>query len=226
MDFADYAPVAAPSLKQQRDALRKGLGRAMQWASTGHLDDTFLLDACVRDQRFDMDVEESRGDWLWRIVQAVNAKARFREPILATLRKLSEGHDASQLCELAFHYAKSGDEAFRSQLYEIVKQKPFADRPWLGEVQILNLDAEKGFLFAGRVRGAQLANRQWEWDDRSFVDTAIERFGREREMKSCNRPWMERSNDFVTRGFSTRKLQGEVDRRCNAERMRRIPLAR
>src|SRR4051812_28408559 len=131
MEFADYAPVAAPPLEQQCDALRKGLGRARQWANTGHLDDMPLLEACVRDQRFDMDVEGVRGDWLWHLVQAVNAKARFREYILTALRELSDGQDANQLCELAFHYAKSGDEAFRSQLYEIVQQRPFAERPWL-----------------------------------------------------------------------------------------------
>jgi len=197
----------------------------MQWASAGHLDDIPLLDACVSDQRFDMDVEDTRGAWLWHIIQAVNANARFREPILATLRNLSEGHDASQLCELAFHYAMSGDETFRSQLYEIVKQKPFADRPWLGEVQILNLDAEKGFLFAARVRGAQLANRQWEWDDRSFVDTAIERFGRERVNEI-----LQSSMDVAIKRFRNAWLQhqeasGGGGQTAHAERMRRILVA-
>ena len=114
MEFADHAPVAAPSLEQQRDALRQGLGRAMQWARTGHLDDAPLLEACVQDQRFDMDVEDARGAWLWDIIQSVNAKARFRETILAVLRKMPEGRDACQLCELGFHYAVSGDETFRT----------------------------------------------------------------------------------------------------------------
>ena len=134
----------------------------MQWAKTGQLNDTPLLEACVQDLRFDMDVEDTRGNWLWRIIQAVNAKARFRETILAAVQKMSEDRGACQLCELGFQYAVSGDETFRTQLYEIVEQKPFADRPWLGEAQILNLDGEKGFTFAVRVRGAQLADRPWE----------------------------------------------------------------
>jgi hypothetical protein len=151
--------MAAPSLEQQRDALRKGLGRAMQWAKMGHLHDAPFVEACLQDLRFDMDVEDTRGAWLWDIIQAVNANARFRETILATLRNMPEDRDACQFCELGFHYAVSGDETFRARLYEIVVQRPFADRPWLGEKQILDLDGEEGFLFAARLRGTQLTDR-------------------------------------------------------------------
>lgn len=45
MKFADYSPPATPSVDQQRDALKKGLGRAMQWAISGRLDEATLLDA-------------------------------------------------------------------------------------------------------------------------------------------------------------------------------------
>src|SRR5450759_5119336 len=118
MKLVDYAPPASPSLEQQRDALRKGLGRAMQWALAGRLEDGPLLEACLQDQRHDSQIDAPRGDWLWEIVQAVGAADRFRVPILHALYELSDHHSADQLCELARCYGATGDEAFHSRLYE------------------------------------------------------------------------------------------------------------
>jgi hypothetical protein len=88
------------------------------------------LEACLRDQRFDTQVESSRGDWLWRMVRAVGATERFRVPILHALYDLSDDRSASQLCDLARHYAEPGDDTFRTLLYEIVEQKPVGEENW------------------------------------------------------------------------------------------------
>jgi hypothetical protein len=180
MHFADFSPPATPSLDQQRDALKKGLGRAMQWAMRSVLDDEPLLAACLQDGRHDTQIEDTRGDWLWKMVQAVHAVARFRVPILHALYELSDDRSANQLCELARCFAESGDETFRNRLYEIVDQKPIAEYRWLAEEEIIQLDGEEAFLFAARVRGKQLSGRDWEWDDGSLVTYAIERCGEQR----------------------------------------------
>jgi hypothetical protein len=146
----------------------------------GCLDNGPLLEACLQDQRFDSQVEDSRGDWLWQIMQAVGATERFRVPILHALHDLSDDGSAHQLCELARRYAETGDEAFRARLYEIVEKRPVSQSPWLGEEAVLGLDGEEGFLFAARVRGRLLAGREWEWDDGSLIDLATERFGESR----------------------------------------------
>lgn len=180
MILGDYSPPSFPSPDDQRDALCKGLGRAMQWAMTGRLDEGPLLEACLQDLRFDTQLEDSRVDWLWRMIRAAGAADRFRVPILHALYELSDERSANQLCELARHYADGGDDAFRTRLYEIVEQKPINDSPWLGEEEIVQLDGENGFLFAARIRGVQLANREWEWDDAMLVKDAVERFGEQR----------------------------------------------
>lgn len=180
MILGDYSPPTSPALADQRDALRKGLGRAIQWALTRRLDEGPLLEACLQDLRFDTQLEDSRGDWLWPMIRAVGAANRFRVPILHALYELSDERSANQLCELARHYADGGDDTFRARLYEIVEQKPIADSPWLGEEEIVQLDGENGFLFAARIRGGQLASREWEWDDEMLVQDAVERFGEQR----------------------------------------------
>ncbi|MHB1556137.1 MAG: hypothetical protein ACYC61_01525 [Isosphaeraceae bacterium] len=180
MILDEYSPPPSPSPAHQRDALRKGLGRAMQWAMTRRLDEGPLLEACLQDLRFDTQLDDSRGDWLWQMIRAVGAADRFRVPILHALYELSDERSANQLCELARHYAAGGDDAFRARLYEIVEQKPIADSPWLGEEEIVRLDGENGFLFAARIRGGQLASREWEWDDAMLVRDAAERFGEQR----------------------------------------------
>src|SRR5262249_50937255 len=115
MNFGDYCPPSWPSLDKQRDALKKGLGRAWQWALNGCLNDEPLLQACLRDPRFDMQCEESRAGWLWQIVKAVEATQRFRVPILHALYELSDERSANQLCELARGYAETGDQTFRDR---------------------------------------------------------------------------------------------------------------
>jgi hypothetical protein len=196
MKFGDYSPPSSPSTEQQRDALQKGLGRAWQWALNGRLDDEPLLEACLRDQRFDAQCEDSRGDWLWRIVGAVGATQRFRVPILHALHEVSDERSANQLCELARCYAETGDGIFRDRLYEVVEKRPFPDSPWLGEQEIVALDGDQAFLFAARVRGQQLASREWEWDDGSLIDQAIDRFG-EKPVKNL----LERSSDTAVSKF-------------------------
>lgn len=180
MKFGDYSPPSLPSLVQQRDALRKGLGRTAHWARSGRLGEELLLEACLRDQRFDTQVEDCRGDWLWEMVRAVGAVTRFRVPILHALYDLSDERSAVQHCEFARCYAEAGDEMFRDRLYDIVEQRPFDQSPWLGESELVALDGERGFLFAARIRGQQLGSREWDWDDRSFVRVAVKRFGETR----------------------------------------------
>ena len=152
----------------------------MQWAKSGQLADDALLHACLCDLRFDTQCEHPRGDWLWRLIQAADAIDRLRVPILHALYQLSDERSAEQLCELAFNYAAIGDTAFRTRLYEIVEQRPFGDDACLGEAEIIKLDGEKAFLFAARVRGNQLSDREWDWHDANLIHSASEQLREER----------------------------------------------
>jgi len=177
LKFIDFSPSTSPSLDQQQDALQKGLGRAVQWASAACLAHGPLLDACLKDQRYDMQVEECRADWLWRMIEMLNAKDSFRVPIFHALNELADKRSAYQLVELGCHYAETGDEAFLARLYEIVESRPFKDCMGLGETEVLRLDGHKALKFVARLRGEELIERDWDWHDGSFVDKAVKLLG-------------------------------------------------
>jgi hypothetical protein len=222
--LADYTPATSPSLDQQRDALQEGLGRATQWAMAGRLEDVPLVDACLHDKRYDAQCERSRGTWLWQIIQALHAEARFRSVILDAMQNFTEVWTLQQLSELAFHYASAGDEAFRSRLYQIVEVRPFDDIPWLIEWPILQLDGEKGFLFAARIRGQQLEKREWEWDDQYLLEQAIERLGEDRinELFKATTDGMLVHYRDVCLQKKSEAQEGANSRQAHVERMRQI----
>ena len=180
MNLVDYSPPKTPSLDEQRDALQKGIGRALQWAMAGCLEDAPLLEACLHDLRFDCQCEENRGAWLWQIIQAVNAEDRFRSILLEALQTVSDVGTGCQLCTIGVGYAGNGDEAFRSGLYRIVQEKPVKKFPRMGEREIIQLDGEIAFLFAAKLRGRELEVREWDWHDCVFIDEAVEQLGIDR----------------------------------------------
>jgi hypothetical protein len=224
--LADYTPAVSPTLDQQRDALQKGLGRAVQWAMAGRLDEGTLLDACLHDWRFDGSVDEYRGDWLWQLVQAVHAEDRFRESVFEALNNLVE-NDAAQLCQLGFHYALTGDDTFRARLYKIVEEKPFAEMRYLGEEEIIRIDGEEAFLFAARLRGRQLEHREWEWDDSVLIDGAGKHLGKDRVENVLQVASDEGAKRFRNAWLRAKSAEeaSEESRESYADRMKQIPVA-
>lgn len=188
MNCVDPSPPMIPSHDQQRDALRKGLGRAVLWAKCGRWNDEgALLEACLYDMRYDRQCESPRGIWLWEIVEAVGAVDTFREAILTATITIVDDIAAQQLCQFCVMYARRGDERFRTRLRDIVAKKPVAHCPWLGEMELIELDREAGFLFAARLRGSSLSNREWDWDDLSVIDKATETLGEQTVVSILNR---------------------------------------
>ncbi len=178
MNLNEFPPSSNPSPSQQRDALQKGLGRAVLWARNGSLNDQgVILEACLNDLRHDRQVEHPRGRWLWEIMEATGTVEAFRTPILDALLALDDGSAAQQLCQFCVLYAQHGDERFRARLRDVVAGRPAPDCPWLGEAELVELDREEGLLFAADVRGKSLQDRDWDWDDTGMIDAAVEVLG-------------------------------------------------
>jgi hypothetical protein len=172
-------PAENPDSGQLRDAVQKGLGRALLWARQGLWQDKdILLNACLHDLRYDRQCEEARGPWLWGLMEAASLTNQFREAILATLPTVDNGLAGKQLCQFCVLYARGGDDRFRYGLQEIVTRKPDPTYPSLGEAELIDLDGEAGFAFAARLRAQSLAHREWDWDDALLFDVAAEKLGK------------------------------------------------
>ena len=190
----------------------------------GQIDLDVLLDACIHDKRFDRMIDDVRGDWLWLSIQAIGAESRFRQPIFDALGDLSE-NNVLQVCQISYHYAAHGDHVFRDRLYEIVRDKPFNEERSVGEEELVRLDGESGFLFAARIRGQQLENRDWEWDDRSFLKGAMERLG-ERRVNELLDAASDEAMELYRRLWLQDKAALEKARsshQARADQMRQIP---
>jgi len=140
-------------------------------------DGTILLNACLRDLRYDRQCEEARGPWLWQVMNAVGVTDAFRGAILDSLTAIDDGLAGHQLCQFAVFYARNGDERFRLRLQEIVTRKPDPSYPSCGEHELIDLDGEAGFLCAARARAGLLMSKEWDLEDGFFIEAAIKQLG-------------------------------------------------
>lgn len=144
MNFTTPEPAISPTPEEQRDALQKGLGRAMLWARDGKLSLESLKDAVREDLRYDRHCEPARGDWLWKLMTEMNCQEGLKDFVFDLLTAAPAEYFSSQLFQLGYHYASSGDSKFRDLLYEKVQS---ADGDCYGEKDLIRLDGEAGLLF-------------------------------------------------------------------------------
>jgi hypothetical protein len=166
-----------PTRNDVADALQKGFGRAYLWAKRGQIDGDILLEACLNDYRFDRQVEDTRGDWLWQLIVAGTHAKRLQEPLLVALKANEVSNAQFQLCQLALHFAREGDSRFRLELQRVVENTPSDDESRLGEEELIRLNGEKWFLTAVTRHGAEMTSREWDWFDGGLVDKGIKWLG-------------------------------------------------
>jgi hypothetical protein len=161
------------------NALQKGFGRAYLWAAQGKASADCILAACLNDYRFDRQVEDARGDWLWQILSAASMAQRLSAEVLAALLRIEESDAGPQLCQLARHYALAGDDRFQSELRRIVEDRPCQDDDLLGVEELVRLEGSDGFVRAVRRHGFELLSREWEWFDGDLAYIGIRWLGEE-----------------------------------------------
>ncbi|WP_437200974.1 HEAT repeat domain-containing protein [Planctomicrobium sp. SH664] len=177
MKSVEGAPSESPTAEQQQQALKQGLGRAMQWARRGNLDKSLLLKACLSDGRYDKQTELSRGPWLWRLITASGADKHIEMPLLDALRHLSSDSDGPQLLDLASAYAQAGSEQFREELNRIARERGSEFLQYYAQKKLLQLDELPALLSIAQQRGEELQGRDWNSDDDLIIGFACKQFG-------------------------------------------------
>jgi hypothetical protein len=167
---------------QFRNALRKGLGRAVlhvrHFGAAG-LEDA-IIDACVHSMVYAV-CEGTRGEWLHEIVGLAGLSAAVMPKVVDGLLQPSTREtfwDVAQLYSLAATFAEEGYPEARNALYQKFDRREFSES-WLGGIQTLAVDGLPGFLHVAEVIGERFRNEPEYWEDDYLISEAYERLGRE-----------------------------------------------
>lgn len=164
------APIPPLSPAAFAAALRKGQGRARLHVQYYGLDDVveLVLAACVHNQVYDQQCEDSRAPWLFAMFHATPHYARFRAALCEALATETNNWHLHQICGLFRAMIAAGDDGLRPHLHAFVLKIAQAngDAPWLGVEEWVALEGLAGVVELARLYGQQLlANpKAWVYD--------------------------------------------------------------
>ncbi len=166
-------------VEEFRRILAAGLGRAILYLRDH--DDTpyrdVILYACTHGLQFDRQSEGARSKYLLELIGCTDAQEWYHDQILIALTRTQTDPDldADQLFAFVWQYAEEGDATARAALYvafaaNVTTRSRYA-RESEGNVNLVELDGLKGFLFAANLLG------QWLLADPEvgFSDWALSR---------------------------------------------------
>jgi hypothetical protein len=164
--------------EQFRDALQKGLGRALLHVrehGTEGLEE-IILDGCLHNYCEEPIFEGSRGSWLMKMIDGNNNSSYYLERVIDAATISSEYWDTIQLCDLLLHFAEQGDSKARAALYESFDRQIFGDS-WPGGPDIIYLDGIEGMLHIAEVVGVRMRDDDAYNEADSMLNIACERYG-------------------------------------------------
>ncbi len=210
-------------------ALSNGLGRAKLHVIHCGIDDVahLVLEACIHNQTYDSQCEDSRADWLFSMFYNSNYYAKFRKAILNALANENEAWDLLQLCQLAKEMATEGDtkahQALRTRVFEIASSSTGDD--WIGADEWVELEGEKGVLELAKIYGQRLLNDGDDFvnDSILYVDEKEEKYKEFLFRHSKRDPLIHAYWDYIEKSRSraaTSPVDIEITKQQNRERFR------
>jgi hypothetical protein len=166
--------------EQFREALAKGLGRAIQhiqqFGPAGL--EAAILEASLTCNVFDPQCEGTRGEWLYEIMAISDDTERYRAPILDALRSVTPAtateYTAQQLTGMAWNYAEAGCDEARQALYERFANR-FPEWRAIGAHEMVHLDGLEGLVRVALEVGGEDVSMDWLVEFAVFF--AEEQFG-------------------------------------------------
>lgn len=161
-DFDGQDLLKAP-LSRERFALalRRGHGRALLHVRKLSLSDVadLVLEACLHNQTYDPQCEDSRALWLFEMFRDAPEYAAFSKAICESLEsaEVVDPYDLSQLCDLAALMAQNGDgEARRALRSRVLRQVEHETDKWVGCYSLVQCEGIPALIELARRFGAQL----------------------------------------------------------------------
>ena len=176
-----------------QDALKKGLGRAVQHVrhSPPETVREDLLHACLNSLAYDPQCECSHAPWLFKMIQLSGEMKFYRQPIFKRLRELAAeesrtGCDFWQLYYLVVEFALHNDQEARRIVYEIF-DKTIHDETMEGCDAIIQLDGVNGLLYVLAKIGQRIQDGFGFWEAKYDIEQAEEKFGAETVQAAIDR---------------------------------------
>jgi hypothetical protein len=154
-------------------ALRKGQGRAMLHVNQFGIENVkdLILEACLHNQAYDLQLESGRGDWLFEMFRDSPFYSEFREAILNAIEVETDFGSLCQLCRLIYQIAARGDGEAHQKLKAVVYHNAAdstSEADWLGVEDLLSIEGAEGVVGLARIFGQRLIVNPEE-----FVDDTI-----------------------------------------------------
>jgi len=130
-----------------------------------------IIKASLTNHAYDGQVEGSRANYIFELIESSNQKEKIKEAILKGLENENKDTWALvQLFDLAALFAKQGDNHAYKAIYDRFYKNPIKNSKWVGQDVIIELDALDGLKYIAEVKGRIMKNKPEEWDDSFMVD--------------------------------------------------------
>ena len=162
-----------------RRALHLGLGRATIYAREHdvHAFREVILDACLHCYAYDVQLEGTRGSYMYELVGYLPDKDYYYDTVLQSLPDSVDDYDAVQRFHFAACMASDGHTEARQAMYD--SYSPGPRRGESSAINFINLDGIQGFLFAAEKIGALLLAKPADVDEGYLLSVSIEELGEE-----------------------------------------------
>jgi hypothetical protein len=165
-------------------ALRRGLGRAVQYARDNGVEGVadLLLANCLKNMAYDPQCEGSKAEWLFEMFRSSRQFDWFASSILDGLTVAEDDYDLDHLCRLAALIAKQGTTRAADLLREKVLKQSF-DGSLFGIDALSRIDGVDSLIEIARRIGQSVKQNESAWvssiaafvSDESLVRLANER---------------------------------------------------
>jgi hypothetical protein len=176
-------------------ALQKGLGRAFLYVKNNGDEGVrdMLLNACLHNVAYDPQVEGSRADWLFPMIESTSNIDFYERHILDNAPKSDDFYDVQQMLDLAVKFTERGNPQAKEIIYGLFDSCKFKET-WLGGEQIIKIDGLDGFLHIVEVVGSRLRSDPNFWEDTNVLSSAKERLGEEMVLSTLKQKALESEN--------------------------------
>lgn len=171
---------------QFKEELKKGTGKAILLFKRYRQKIDFrkdLIEAAIHNPDYDPQCSGPRAVYLYDMIKLLPDRLEIENRILKRFLR-TYWCSVEQLFNLAFLFAKNGNEYARTALYRKFKDELGSpDGPGVGGDLIVELDGIEGFLKVAELRGKQLLKNKNDWEDHLLLEEVRKSHPKQNVMK-------------------------------------------